>query len=229
MVKRILIIEDDRNILDIVAFNLEKEGYEVVLASDGEEGLVTFAAQHFDLVLLDIMMPKLDGLSVLDAIRARADVPVIIMSAKTAEDDRLDGFARQADDYICKPFSVKELVMRVKVHLSRFEKSKGEQLRLIWGDFELDERNKTVFRNGLPVSFSKKEFQLILLFAKNRNRVYTREELMQLVWGYSPSQPEDRTVDVAIRRLREKMEEDPSHPRYIISKRGIGYQAGIEK
>ena len=107
MVKRILIIEDDRSILDIVAFNLEKEGYEVVLASDGEEGLVTFAAQHFDLVLLDIMMPKLDGLSVLDAIRARADVPVIIMSAKTAEDDRLDGFARQADDYICKPFPSK--------------------------------------------------------------------------------------------------------------------------
>lgn len=224
--KRILIIEDDRNILDIVAFHLEKEGYEVVLASDGEEGLLTFAAQHFDLVLLDIMMPKLDGLSVLDAIRARADIPVIIMSAKTAEDDRLDGFARRADDYICKPFSVKELVMRVKVHLSRTEKGESVKHRISWGEFEIDERNKTVFRAGQPVAFSKKEVKLILLFAQNRDRVYSREELMQLVWGYAQVQGDDRTVDVAIRRLREKMEEDPSKPRYILSMRGIGYRAG---
>ena len=199
-----------------------------MLASDGEAGLVTFAAQHFDLVLLDIMMPKLDGLQVLDAIRSRANVPVIIMSAKTSEEDRLDGFARQADDYICKPFSVKELVMRVKVHLSRSGKGSNDHSRIVWGAFELDEQNKTVFKNGEPLSVSKKEFQLILLFAQNQDRVYSREELMQLIWGYSPAQPEDRTVDVAIRRLREKMEEDPSHPRYIVSKRGIGYQAGVK-
>lgn len=224
--KRILIIEDDRNILDIVAFNLEREGYQVVLASDGEEGLLTFASGHFDLVLLDIMMPKLDGLQVLDAIRSRADVPVIIMSAKTSEDDRLDGFARMADDYICKPFSVKELVMRVRVHLSRFDKAVAEKPRLVWGEYELDERNKTIFKNGQPQSFSKKEFQLVWLFARNRERVYSREELLMLVWGYTHAQPDDRTVDVAIRRLREKMEEDPSRPCYIISKRGLGYQAG---
>ena len=226
--KRILIIEDDRNILDIVAFNLEKEGYEVVLASDGEEGLLAFASQSFDLVLLDIMMPKLDGLSVLDSIRARADVPVIIMSAKTAEDDRLDGFARRADDYICKPFSVKELVMRVKVHLSRSDKGTRGADRISWGEFEIDIQNKTVFREGQPVSFSKKEVQLILLFAENRDRVYNREELMRLIWGYSQVQPEDRTVDVAVRRLREKMEADPSKPRYILSVRGLGYRAGNE-
>ncbi len=224
--KRILIIEDDRNISDIVAFNLEKEGYEVVLASDGEEGLLIFAAQSFDLVLLDIMMPKLDGLSVLDTIRARADLPVIIMSAKTAEDDRLAGFARRADDYICKPFSVKELVMRVKVHLSRAAKGAQDHGRISWGEFEIDEKNQTVYRAGEPVSFSKKEVQMILLFAKNPQRTYTREELMQLIWGYAPAQNDDRTVDVAIRRLREKLEEDPSKPCYILSKRGVGYQAG---
>lgn len=224
--QKILIIEDDRNILDIVAFNLEKEGYQVVTAADGEEGLLTFAADRFDLVLLDIMMPKINGLRVLDAIRARGDVPVLIMSAKTSEDDRLDGFSRLADDYICKPFSVKELVMRVKVHLSRYKKEEAPP-RLIWGEFELDEKNFTVYRGEEPLSCSKKEFQLIQLFAKNQERVYTREELMMMIWGYSQSQPEDRTVDVAIRRLREKMEEDPSHPRYIISKRGLGYQAGV--
>ncbi len=225
--KRILIIEDDRNILDIVAFNLEKEGYDVVLATDGEEGLLTFAGGNFDLVLLDIMMPKLDGLQVLDAIRSRADVPVIIMSAKIAEDDRLDGFSRLADDYICKPFSVKELMMRVKVHLSRYNKTAPKKTRLVWGEYELDEQNKTVYKDGVPLSFSKKEVQLILLFARNRERVYSRDELLMLVWGYAHAQPDDRTVDVAIRRLREKMEQDPSRPCYIISKRGLGYQAGM--
>lgn len=224
--KRILIIEDDRDILDIVAFNLEQEGYEVVVAADGEEGLLAFAGGNFDLVILDIMMPKMDGLQVLDTIRTRADLPVLIMSAKTSEEDRLKGFARQADDYICKPFSVKELVMRVKVHLARSEKGEGPRGRIPWGEYELDEQNKTVFKEGQPVSFSKKEFQLMLLFAQNRERVYSREELMRAVWGYSQVHPEDRTVDVAIRRLREKMEEDPSDPRYIISKRGLGYQAG---
>lgn len=224
--KQILIIEDDRAISDIVAFNLEKEGYQVVVAADGEEGLLAFAARPFDLVLLDIMMPKLDGLSVLDTIRSRADLPVIIMSAKTAEDDRLAGFARQADDYICKPFSVKELVMRVKVHLSRAEKSAPSEGRIPWGDFEIDEKNMNVYREGQLVSFSRKEVQLMLLFAKNPHRVYTREELMQLIWGYVQAQGDDRAVDVAIRRLREKLEEDPSKPCYILSKRGVGYQAG---
>ncbi len=224
--KQILIIEDDRAISDIVAFNLEKEGYQVVVAADGEEGLLAFAARPFDLVLLDIMMPKLDGLSVLDTIRSRADLPVIIMSAKTAEDDRLAGFARHADDYICKPLSVKELLMRVKVHLSRAEKSAPTEGRIPWGDFEIDEKNMNVYREGQLVSFSRKEVQLMLLFAKNPHRVYTREELMQLIWGYVQAQGDDRAVDVAIRRLREKLEEDPSKPCYILSKRGVGYQAG---
>ena len=169
--KRILIIEDDRDILDIVAFNLQREGYETVLADNGEEGLLLFLQGGIDLVLLDIMMPKLDGLAVLEKIRAHGNVPVLIMSAKTSEEDRLKGFSLQADDYICKPFSIKELVMRVRVHLSRTEKGEKKVARIQWGEYELDEQNKTVFKGGQPVAFSKKEVQLMLLLAKNPARI----------------------------------------------------------
>ncbi len=224
--KRILIIEDDQEILDIVAFNLEKEGYRVSAAKDGEEALLSFAAHAYDLVLLDLMIPKLNGLDVLDSIRARSDVPVLIMSAKTSEEDRLEGLTRRADDYICKPFSVKELILRVKVHLARYEGKPTAQKALAWGELTLDEISGTAYRNGQPLPLSKKEFQLMVLFAKNPNRCYSREELLRAIWGYDQLQPEDRTVDVAIRRLREKIEKDPSKPCYILSRRGQGYLAG---
>ncbi len=224
--KKILIIEDDPGILDIVAFNLEKEGYKVWTATNGEEALLCFAAHAFDLVLLDIMIPKIGGLEVLDSIRARSDVPVLIMSAKTSEEDRLEGLTRRADDYICKPFSVKELILRVKVHLSRYEGRPGGDERFTWGDYTLDEAAGTLSKNGTPLPLTKKEFQLMVLFAKNPDRCYSREELLRAIWGYDHLQPEDRTVDVAIRRLREKIEEDPSKPRYILSRRGLGYIAG---
>ncbi len=224
--KKILIIEDDLSILDIVAFNLEKEGYTVFTATNGEEALLCFAAHTVDLVLLDIMIPKLGGLEVLDSIRARSDVPVLIMSAKTSEEDRLEGLTRRADDYICKPFSVKELILRVKVHLSRYEGKGGDEKPLTWGDYTLDEERGVFLRDGKPLALTKKEFQLMALFFKNPNRCYSREELLRAIWGYDPLSPEDRTVDVAIRRLREKIEEDPSKPRYILSRRGHGYTAG---
>ncbi len=227
--KRILVIEDDQNILDIVTFNLKREGYEVVTASDGEDALLTFAEQTFDLVLLDLMIPKLSGLEVLDSLRARSDVPVLIMSAKTSEEDRLDGLSRMADDYICKPFSVKELIARVKVHLARYSSRMTPPGQIVWGALELNENAKTVTKSAHPISVSKKEFQLILLFAKNQGHFYTRNELMKALWGYTQVQPEDRTVDVAVRRLREKIEDDPAHPKYIISKRGVGYAAGSGK
>lgn len=223
--KKILIIEDDRNILDIVAYNLEKEGYAVSTAADGEEGLLAFAGGDFDLVILDVMIPRLSGLEVLDSIRSRSDVPVIIMSAKTSEDDRLAGLARMADDYVCKPFSVKELMLRVKVHLNRYGKS-PKRAALTWGAYTIDEKAGTVYKGGRPIPLSKKEWGMLLLFAKNQGCSYSREELLRAFWGYQSVGPEDRTVDVAIRRLREKIEEDPSHPRYILSRRGYGYLAG---
>jgi len=222
-VKRILVIEDDLDIRDIVAFNLEREGYEVALASDGEEGLLTFVRHAFDLVILDIMMPKLNGLKVLESIRSRSDVPVLIMSAKTSEEDRLEGLSRMADDYICKPFSMKELLLRVKNHLYRYDRKS----RLItWGEYTIDEESGVVRRGETLISLTKKELQLLLMFAKNPGKTYTREELTQAFWGYQHASSEDRTVDVTIRRLREKIETDASEPRYIISKRGIGYTAG---
>ncbi len=221
--KRILVIEDDLDIRDIVTFNLEREGYIVVPVSDGEEGLLTFARHPFDLVILDIMIPKLNGLKVLESIRSRSDVPVLIMSAKTSEEDRLEGLSRMADDYICKPFSMKELMLRVKNHLYRYDRNSQN---VVWGEFTIDEENGIVRRGGALLSLTKKELQLLLLFAKNPGKTYTREELMQAFWGYQFAANDDRTVDVAIRRLREKIESDPSEPRYIISKRGIGYTAG---
>ncbi len=223
--KRILVVEDDQNILDIVAFNLEKEGYSVVTASNGEEGLFAFSKYAFDLVILDIMMPQLDGLSLLDALRLQSDIPILIMSAKAAEEDRLEGFSHQADDYICKPFSVKELMLRVKVHLGRYQGGEKSDV-LQWGALTLDRRSNSVERGGEQIACSKKEFRLLLLFAENAGRCFSREEIMQALWGYRQSNSEDRSVDVAIRRLREKIEPDPAKPRYILSKRGIGYMAG---
>jgi len=224
--KRILIIEDDPDISGIVAYNLEREGYKVDIAADGEEGLLTFAAHSYDLVLLDIMIPKLSGLEVLDTIRSCSDLPVLIMSARTTEEDRLAGLARMADDYICKPFSVKELLARVKVHTSRYQKQKGEHKELLFGALRINEEQMTVTKNNQTIPLSKKELQLLLLFARNRGRIYKREELLQLIWGYRQVSAEDRTVDVAIRRLREKIEDHPAAPCYIISKRGVGYLAG---
>ena len=227
--KRILIIEDDPDILDIVAFNLKNEGYKVDSAIDGEEGLLTFASHSYDLVLLDIMIPKLSGLEVLDTIRLRSDVPVLIMSARTAEEDRLAGLARMADDYICKPFSIKELLARVKVHLARYQGAHPQKTTLRWGDLTILEEQMSVEVRGNLIALTKKELQLLLFFAKNPGQTISREKLLRSIWGYQQAGSEDRTVDVAIRRLREKIEEDPAAPRYILSRRGLGYQAGVLK
>ena len=227
--KRILIIEDDPDILDIVTFNLEREGYKVDSATDGEEGLLTFAAHSYDLILLDIMIPKLSGLEVLDTIRLRSDIPVLIMSARTAEEDRLAGLARMADDYICKPFSVKELLARVKVHLSRYQGGHRKEKGVKWGDLYIDEEKMLIETQGKTLPLTKKELQLLLFFAQNPGKIISREELLRSIWGYQQATSEDRAVDVAIRRLREKIEEDPAAPRYILSRRGVGYQAGEGK
>lgn len=227
--KNILIIEDDPSILDIVIFNLEKEGFRVASAANGEDGLLAFANHPFDLVLLDIMIPRLNGLEVLDSIRSRSDVPVLIMSAKTSEEDRLEGLTRKADDYICKPFSVKELILRVKVHLNRYEGKVNAKYLVSWGEYTLDEQLGIATKGGVPLNLSKREFSLMLLFAKNPGRCYSREEILRALWGYDQLQPEDRTVDVAVRRLREKIEADPSAPRYILNRRGMGYIAGSGK
>ena len=222
---RVLIVEDDPDIRDIVCFNLKKEGYEVCSASDGTDALDLFEKKRPDLVLLDIMIPGMNGLAVLDTLREKTDIPILIMSAKITEEDRINGLSRMADDYICKPFSVKELMMRVKVHLARYTQKIGAQ-EFRWGEFTLNERSKTVSRGEEVLPLSAKEVQMMLLFARHPGKAFSREELVRLLWDVEPLGSADRTVDVAIRRLREKIGDDAFAPRYIVSRRGLGYMAG---
>lgn len=217
--KRILIVEDDVNILDIVAFNLEAAGYQTVKCERGDEGLKLLKEQEFDLAILDIMLPAVSGLEILAQIRKISDIPIILMSAKTSEEDKLAGFSSLADDYITKPFSVKELVARVGVHLLRYSK----QRTLTSRGLELDHALMRAYRDGRELKLSKTEFEILSLLFKNRGKVFSREQLLKEVWGYDQFQGDLRTVDVAIARLRAKVEDSPGTPQIIKSRRGAGY------
>lgn len=217
--KRILIVEDDVNILDIVAFNLEAAGYQTVKCERGDEGLKLLKEQEFDLAILDIMLPAVSGLEILAQIRKISDIPIILMSAKTSEEDKLAGFSSLADDYITKPFSVKELVARVGVHLLRYSK----QRTLTSKGLELDHALMRAYRDGRELKLSKTEFEILSLLFKNRGKVFSREQLLKEVWGYDQFQGDLRTVDVAIARLRAKVEDSPGTPQIIKSRRGAGY------
>jgi two component transcriptional regulator, winged helix family len=217
--KRILIVEDDVNILDIVAFNLEAAGYQTVKCERGDEGLKLLKEQEFDLAILDIMLPAVSGLEILAQIRKISDIPIILMSAKTSEEDKLAGFSSLADDYITKPFSVKELVARVGVHLMRYSK----QRTLTSKGLELDHALMRAYRDGRELKLSKTEFEILSLLFKNRGKVFSREQLLKEVWGYDQFQGDLRTVDVAIARLRAKVEDSPGTPQIIKSRRGAGY------
>ena len=217
--KRILIVEDDVNILDIVAFNLEAAGYQTVKCERGDEGLKLLKEQEFDLAILDIMLPAVSGLEILAQIRKISDIPIILMSAKTSEEDKLAGFSSLADDYITKPFSVKELVARVGVHLMRYSK----QRTLTSKGLELDHALMRAYRDGRELKLSKTEFEILSLLFKNRGKVFSREQLLKEVWGYDQFQGDLRTVDVAIARLRAKVEDSPGTPKIIKSRRGAGY------
>lgn len=217
--KRILIVEDDVNILDIVAFNLEAAGYQTIKCERGDEGLKLLKEQEFDLAILDIMLPAVSGLEILAQIRKISDIPIILMSAKTSEEDKLAGFSSLADDYITKPFSVKELVARVGVHLLRYSK----QRTLTSRGLELDHALMRAYRDGRELKLSKTEFEILSLLYKNRGKVFSREQLLKEVWGYDQFQGDLRTVDVAIARLRAKVEDSPGTPQIIKSRRGAGY------
>ena len=217
--KRILIVEDDVNILDIVAFNLEAAGYQTIKCERGDEGLKLLKEQEFDLAILDIMLPAVSGLEILAQIRKISDIPIILMSAKTSEEDKLAGFSSLADDYITKPFSVKELVARVGVHLLRYSK----QRTLTSRGLELDHALMRAYRDGRDLKLSKTEFEILSLLYKNRGKVFSREQLLKEVWGYDQFQGDLRTVDVAIARLRAKVEDSPGTPQIIKSRRGAGY------
>lgn len=220
---RILVVDDEKIIVKGIKFNLESEGYKVETAYDGEEAVELLRNVQIDLVILDLMMPKMDGLEACKRIREFSNVPIIMVTAKSEDTDKILGLDYGADDYITKPFNIMELKSRVRAILRRAHNmGTDDSSRLIAGDIILDTRERAVWVDGEEVSLTAKEFDVMELLMRNESRVYSRENLLNVVWGYKyPG--DERTVDVHIRRLREKLEKVPAEPRHIMTKWGVGY------
>ncbi len=225
MSKRVLVVDDEKLIVKGIRFSLEQEGMEVDCAYDGEEALEKAKEKEYDMILLDIMLPKLTGLEVCQQIREFSSVPIIMLTAKGEDMDKILGLEYGADDYITKPFNILEVKARIKAIMRRMRKEEAKESfgkTLVSGDLKLDCEGRRVFIAGKEINLTAKEFDVLELLAKNPNKVYSRENLLNLVWGYE--YPGDvRTVDVHIRRLREKIEAVPSDPEYVHTKWGIGY------
>lgn len=228
----LLIIEDDPEISDMIANYLEKEGYQSTIVHDGEQALRQFEANCFDLVLLDLMLPKLNGLEVLRRLRAQSQVPILILSAKDGEADKALGLRIGADDYISKPFSPIELAARVEASIRRATEYSSadnwndpEPQLLSVGELIIDPDNFKVLKKNKEIKLTAKEFQILKLFVQHPTRVYTKAMLYQLVWNEAYYH-DDNVINVHMRRLREKIEDDPSNPRYICTLWGIGYRLG---
>ena len=224
---RILLVDDEESIRTLLSFPLRKDGYEVVTAVDGRDALDRFREATFDLVVLDVMMPVLDGLEVCRNLRARSTVPIIMLTAKTEEVDKIVGLELGADDYITKPFSVREFRSRVKASLRRASMVRDEspdgRLPLEIGDLRIEPERRAVRARGADVALTFVEFELLAALAGAPGRVFTREQLLTRVWGDSAYR-DPRTVDVHIRHLREKLEVDPRTPEYLFTVRGVGYR-----
>ncbi len=220
---RILLVDDEQAVQTLLTYPLRKEGYEVVGAVDGQEALDRFAEQRFDLVVLDIMLPKLDGIEVCRRLRTRSQVPIIMLTAKGDEIDKVVGLELGADDYITKPFSVREFRSRVKAALRRGGMGRRGEEPIRAGELEIDfERRATTIR-GEPIQLTYVEFEILAALASAPGRVFSRENLLEHVWGDSTYR-DTRTVDVHIRHLREKLEVDPKNPEYLFTVRGVGYR-----
>ena len=222
---KILIIEDEKNISEIVAKYLEKEGYATLIANDGIEGLALFRDSNPDLVISDVMMPTIDGFEVLREIRLISDIPVIMLTAKQEEVDRLKGFENGADDYVTKPFSPKELVRRVMVMLKRTYKAIEDKQVLIEGELKLDMNKQKLYKNEDEIDITSKEFQIIYAFFKNPRQILSREQLIELAFS-NDFDGFDRTIDAHIKKIRHKIEEDTKNPKYLKTKYGAGYIFG---
>ncbi|MBQ2059293.1 MAG: response regulator transcription factor [Firmicutes bacterium] len=224
--KKILIIEDEMSISDIIKFNLKKEGYECEQAFDGQEGLDKALAGDFNLILLDIMLPRLDGFEVCKRVRETSSVPIIMLTAKEEEVDKVLGLELGADDYITKPFGMRELIARIKANIRRSDQlaAKAAESSDVkdFSGLEIDMNRYQVRKNGEILELTLREFELLKYLAEREERVFSREQLLEEVWGYE-YYGDIRTVDVTVRRLREKIEDDPSDPKYILTRRGIGY------
>ena len=228
MSKTILVVDDEKPIADILQFNLIKEGYTVICAYDGEEALEKVEEQQPDLMLLDIMLPKRDGMEVCREIRKKYDFPIIMLTAKGSEIDKVLGLEMGADDYVTKPFSTRELIARVKANMRRLnvvaqaEEQVEESNNITVGSLTIQPDAYLVLKRGEAIELTHREFELLHYLAKHIGQVMTREHLLQTVWGYDYF-GDVRTVDVTIRRLREKIEDNPSHPTWIVTRRGVGY------
>ncbi len=221
---KILVVDDEKVIVKGIKFNLEQDGYQVETAFDGEEAVRLAHDDTIDLILLDVMLPKMDGFTVCRAIRNFSNVPIIMLTAKSEDIDKILGLEYGADDYITKPFNIREVTARIKAILRRVNPSpKGDKEKLIVsGDIRLDYNFRRVTVRDKTIELTSKEFDLLELFLKNPGKVYTRENLLDIAWGME--YPGDvRTVDVHIRRLREKIEKNPAEPNYIKTKWGVGY------
>ena len=222
---KILVVDDEQLLVKGIRFNLENEGYQVEVAYDGAAAVELARTGNFDLIILDLMMPVLSGSEACMKIREFSDVPVIMLTARSEDADKLMGFACGADDYVTKPFNIMELKARIRALLRRSGNARQQQRSaalLTVGSLSLDTEQRVAIRDGHTLDLTAKEYDLIELLMKNPRRVYSRENLMNLVWGYSYV-GDYRTVDVHIRRLREKLEPNPAEPVYIITKWGVGY------
>lgn len=225
----VLIVEDEKNIVDILRFNLQREGYDTLEAFDGVTGLDIILNKQPDLILLDLMLPGMNGFEVCKTIRDRGvNTPVLIITAREAEQDKILGLGLGADDYITKPFSIRELMARVKTNIRRqtmnsgaSPRSAGNRLEL--GRIVIDKSAEQASKDGQDLELTQREFALLTYLASNPGRVFSRQELMERVWNYEGYVGDVRGVDVAVRRLREKLEDDPAQPRFILTRRGAGY------
>ena len=223
---KILVVDDEKLLVKGIRFNLENEGYDVITGSDGMEAVELAGSENPDLIVLDLMMPRLDGLEACGKIREFSDVPIIMLTAKADDMDKLLGFEHGADDYLTKPFNILELKARIKALLRRSKSGRRQEekpdSRLVCDHITLDRDARDAFNDGKLVDLTAKEFDLMELLMRNPNRVYSREALLNAIWGYDTSS-DIRTVDVHIRRLREKLERSPAAPEHIMTKWGVGY------
>ena len=228
---KVLLVEDDRTLLDVLKYNLTKEGHDVITASDGVEALDVARDKKPDLIVLDVMLPKLDGFEVCRILRREMTVPILMLTAKASETDKVVGLELGADDYMTKPFSMREFLARIRAMLRRAEMMKMVEISaketapslIKVGDLEIDFARHKVSQSGTSIDLSPKEFDLLAFLVKNREQVFSRDQLLEKVWGYDYA-GDTRTVDVHIRWLRQKIESDPANPRHLLTVRGIGYK-----
>jgi two-component system, OmpR family, alkaline phosphatase synthesis response regulator PhoP len=225
--KRILLVEDEENILDTLLLNFESEGYDVICAKDGHKALKYFNSTKFDLVLLDIMIPEINGIDVCKNIRIEnKNIPIIFLSAKSSGIDRVEGLKVGADDYIVKPFNLEELLLRIKLHIKKNEKTQNQEIDTIFefNDFKVDFENYELYQKGkLLTVLTKKECQMLRLLVDNKNKVVSRDQILENIWGYE-AYPTARTIDNFLMNLRKLFETNPKEPVHFISVRGVGYK-----